>query len=252
MRSLRVAGQEAPDAAPPSARTNGFRFNGSGDVTRPSQSHDSPGILRFYTGWPMQSSMDEVDLTDLLSRVRACGHCAQSLSHGPRPIVQAGTGARILIIGQAPGSKVHASGIPWDDDSGARLRDWTGLDLDAFYDPAQVALMPMGFCYPGKGASGDLPPRPECAPMWHPPLLALLATVRLTLLVGSYAQKRYLPAARRPSLTEAVRRYAEPPYAAFALPHPSWRSTLWMAKNPWFAIDVLPVLRERVAAAIAG
>jgi uracil-DNA glycosylase len=191
------------------------------------------------------------DLVPLLAEIRACRLCASHLPHGPRPVVQAGADARLLIIGQAPGSRVHASGIPWDDDSGERLRDWIGLSRVAFYEPQQVALMPTGFCYPGAGKSGDLPPRPECAPLWHPPLLAALPAVRLTLLVGQYALARYWPRHLHSSMTEAVRNHAAGPAAAFPLPHPAWRSRLWMAKNPWFEAEVLPVLRARVAQALA-
>jgi uracil-DNA glycosylase len=191
------------------------------------------------------------DLSTLLDDIRACRHCAEHLPHGPRPVVQAGPGARILIIGQAPGSKVQASGIPWDDDSGERLRDWTGLNREAFYDPGQVALMPMGFCYPGKGDGGDLPPRPECAPLWHERLRAALPEVRLTLLVGQYAQGAYLPAKPKHSMTDWVRRHDEAGPGRFPLPHPAWRSRLWMARHPWFEAEVLPLLRTRVAAALA-
>ena len=173
------------------------------------------------------------------------------LGHGPRPVVQAGEGARVLIVGQAPGSKVHASGIPWDDDSGERLRDWTGLSRDAFYDPDRVALMPMGFCYPGKGNGGDLPPRPECAPLWHARLLTALPQVRLTQLVGQYAISCYLPARPRPTLTEVVRTRTGAPPGTIPLPHPAWRSTLWMKKNLWFAAEVLPDLRAGIDAALA-
>ena len=190
------------------------------------------------------------DFDRLLAEIRACRVCAPSLPHDPRPVVQAGATARILIIGQAPGSKVHTSGVPWDDDSGERLRDWTGLSRTEFYDPAEVALMPMGFCYPGKGKSGDLPPRKECAPLWHPRLLAAMPDVRLTLLVGQYAHKAYLPRELRGSLTEAVRRHAEAPDGLFPLPHPSWRSRIWMRRNPWFETEVLPVLRGRIREAL--
>lgn len=193
----------------------------------------------------------ETDVLDILLRdIRACTHCAAHLPHGPRPMVQAGTKARVAIIGQAPGSKVHASGIPWDDDSGDRLRGWLGLDRGTFYDPGRIALVPMGFCYPGKGEGGDLPPRKECAPLWHQPLWQALPDLRLTLLVGQYAQKAYLPPALRPSMTEAVRRHAQMPDGLLALPHPAWRSRLWMAKHPWFEKDVLPVLRERLRSAL--
>lgn len=194
---------------------------------------------------------EQPDLAALLADIRACRVCAGALGHEPRPIVQAGRGARILIVGQAPGSKVHASGFPWDDDSGDRLRDWTGLDRARFYDPEQVALVPMGFCYPGKGQGGDLPPRAECAPLWHGRLLADMPGIRLTLLVGQYAQGAYLPPALRPSMTEAVRRHAEAPEELFPLPHPAWRSRLWMQRHPWFEAEVLPVLRRKVMGALA-
>ena len=133
------------------------------------------------------------DFESLLAEARACRVCAAALAHGPRPVLQASVESRVLIIGQAPGSKVHASGVPWDDDSGDRLREWTGLTREAFYDPQRVAIVPMGLCYPGKGTSGDLPPRKECAPLWHARLLAGMSGVRLTLLVGQYAHKAYLP-----------------------------------------------------------
>ena len=183
--------------------------------------------------------------SDLLVEVRACTFCAPFLPAGPRPVVQFSPTARILIIGQAPGIKVHRSGIPWDDDSGNRLRDWTGLSTGDFYDPARVALMPMGFCYPGKGPSGDLPPRPECAPRWHDRILAQLPTDRLTLLVGLYAQARYL-AGKGLTLTERVRRFATFGPSVIPLPHPSWRSVGWQKRNPWFESDLLPALRLAV------
>ncbi len=178
--------------------------------------------------------------------IAACTRCAPHLAAGPRPVVRFSSTARILIIGQAPGSKVHASGIPWDDRSGDRLRDWTGLSRADFYDPAKIALVPMGFCYPGKGKSGDLPPRPECAPLWHDAILALLPDDRLTLLVGSYAQARYLKEHGSLSLTEKVRDFKAFMPRQIPLPHPSWRSTIWMRENSWFESDVLPVLRDAV------
>lgn len=192
-----------------------------------------------------------VDAQSLHDEIRACTLCAAYLPSGPRPVVQFSPQARILIIGQAPGSKVHASGIPWDDDSGKRLREWTGLSPEAFYDPARVALVPMGFCYPGKGKSGDLPPRPECAPHWHDRILALLPPDRLTLLVGSYAQAHYLPDARRRPMTERIRDFAAYGPGTIPLPHPSWRSTIWMRRNPWFESELLPVLRARVRERLA-
>lgn len=187
-------------------------------------------------------------LARLLAEARDCTVCAPHLPQGVRPILQAGPGARIVIIGQAPGARVHASGVPWDDESGKRLRDWTGLDPETFYNPEQVALLPMGFCYPGKGASADLPPRPECAPLWHPRFLAALPAARLTLLVGIHAQRRYLGGG---PMTENVRRFAEAPAGLFALPHPSWRVVGWMRGNGWFTKDVLPALRREVGLALA-
>lgn len=188
----------------------------------------------------------EADILALLGQVRACRACTRTLPHPPRPVVQLSAEARLVIVGQAPGSRVHASGIAWDDDSGARLRAWIGLDSETFYDPAQVAMMPMGFCYPGKGDSADLPPRPECAPLWHDRMLRHLPKRRLMLLVGMHAQRRYLGAGRAQSMTEAVRQFRAYLPDCFPLPHPSWRSTLWMRRNPWFAEDVLPALRAAV------
>lgn len=196
--------------------------------------------------------MGASDLAVLLRDIRACTVCAKALPFPPRPIVQAGIGARIAIIGQAPGRKVQDTGIAWNDDSGNRLRDWLQIDRAAFYDADTIAIVPMGFCYPGKGKSGDLPPRKECAPLWHGRLFAAMPQIRLTLLVGSYAQKAYLPAGLRPSMTQAVRAFGELPDNHVALPHPSWRSAIWMAKNPWFESEILPDLRARVAAALTA
>lgn len=194
--------------------------------------------------------MIEDTLEALRAEIAACRHCEAMLPHAPRPVVRFGARSRILIIGQAPGARVHASGIPWDDDSGNRLREWTGIDKDIFYDVSRVALMPMGFCYPGSAKAGDLPPRPECAPLWHALVLNALDDVRLVLLVGSYAQDRYLPEVRRLSLTDRVRCFADFGPRRFPTPHPSWRSTIWMRKNPWFEAEVLPALRARVAEAL--
>jgi uracil-DNA glycosylase len=185
----------------------------------------------------------------LIDEIRACTVCAQSLAAGPRPVVQFSPASRLVIIGQAPGSKVHQSGVPWHDDSGDRLRAWTGLSAEEFYDPAKVALMPMGFCYPGKGKSGDLPPRRECAPLWHARILATLTDRRLTLLVGSYAQAHYLKAG---NLTETVRGFRIHGPGFFPLPHPSWRSGLWMKRNLWFETDGVPALRRAVRKALGG
>jgi uracil-DNA glycosylase len=190
------------------------------------------------------------ELDALLTDVRACAHCAASLPLGPRPVVQIGSSASLLIIGQAPGTKVHETGVPWNDPSGDRLREWTGLDKNVFYDPARIAIMPMGFCYPGVAKSGgDAPPRPECAPLWHERLRRHLDGIKLTLLVGQYAQKAYLGKSKG-SLTEIVRAYERflPEY--LPLPHPSWRSTGWMKRNPWFEAELVPVLRARVSDAL--
>lgn len=191
--------------------------------------------------------MLDSDFTSLIAEITRCMHCAPMLASGPRPIVQLSATAKILIIGQAPGVKVHVSGIPWDDDSGKRLREWTGIPDAVFYDPAKVALMPMGFCYPGKGKSGDNPPRPECAPLWHQTIIDLLPTDRLTLLVGSYAQARYMEMPATGAMTEVVRCFNQAPAGLFPLPHPSWRSVGWMRKNPWFETTVLPKLRSAVS-----
>jgi uracil-DNA glycosylase len=190
-------------------------------------------------------------LSDLLCDVRACRVCEASLPLGPRPIVQLAPLARVLVIGQAPGSRVHETGVPWDDASGARLREWMGIDEATFYDPDQVALTPMGFCYPGVSKSGgDLPPRPECAPLWHDRLRQHLTDVRLTLLVGLHAQKAYLRDVSGGTLTEKVRNFGRTLPRRAPLPHPAWRSTGWMRRNPWFAADLLPALRRTVAAAL--
>jgi uracil-DNA glycosylase len=187
-------------------------------------------------------------LPALLRAVRACRLCEAELPLGVRPVLQVGVGARLLIVGQAPGSKVHGSGIPWSDVSGARLRQWLQLEPSVFYDAARVAIVPMGLCYPGRDAgAGDRPPRPECAPHWHPRLLGALPRVRLTLLLGQYAQRYYLGPRRRDSLTETVRAYADYAPRFFPLPHPSWRSAIWMQKYPWFEDEVLPALRAAVA-----
>ncbi len=178
--------------------------------------------------------------------MRACRLCETELALGARPVLSLSTTASLLVIGQAPGTKVHASGIPWDDPSGKRLRQWMGVDDETFYDNRRIAIIPMGLCYPGKGKSGDLPPRKECAPLWHEPLLSHLPRRQLTLLIGQYAQKHYLPDAPK-TLTETVRRWQEfgPDY--LPLPHPSPRNQLWLKKNPWFEAEVVPELQRRVA-----
>ena len=182
----------------------------------------------------------------LLTEIRNCEVCQEYLPFPPRPIVSVSRRSQILIIGQAPGSKVQASGIPWDDPSGDLLREWLGLGKEAFYDPDICGIVPMGFCYPGKGMSGDLPPRPECAPLWHPQLFEKMSDVKLTLLIGQYAQRYYLGERAKRNLTETVRSFEEYLPRFFPLPHPSPRNRFWMAKNPWFQSDNLPVLRELV------
>ncbi|MGE5758450.1 MAG: uracil-DNA glycosylase family protein [Sideroxydans sp.] len=187
-------------------------------------------------------------LASLLREARACQVCAAHLPFPPRPILRAGLTARILIVGQAPGRRVHESGIPWNDPSGDRLRDWMQVSRDAFYDEGRIAIVPIAFCYPGTGKSGDLPPCAECAPLWQPRLRAALPDIRLTLLVGSYAQKYYLGARAQKTLTETVRRYRDYLPEFLPLPHPSWHNQAWLKRNPWFAEQVLPLLRARVAA----
>ena len=194
---------------------------------------------------------DRRSLPRLLEEVRGCTICAEHLPAGPRPVVQLGSGARILIAGQAPGRRVHETGVPFDDPSGDRLRDWMGLTRAQFYDPDLVAILPMGFCYPGTGSSGDLPPRAECAPAWRETLLAHLPDVASTLVIGAYAQAWHLDAGRA-RVTDVVSRWRDRWPAVLPLPHPSPRNNRWLARNPWFERDVLPALRARVAELVAG
>lgn len=189
-------------------------------------------------------------LGPLLAEIRACTVCAEHLVDGVRPVVQAGPRARIAIIGQAPGRKVHASGVPWDDASGKRLRDWLGVTTDEFYDPDTVALVPMGFCYPGSNKSGDKPPRPECAPLWHERLLGQLPTDRLDIIIGTYAQARYIDN-REKTLTATVARWADYLPTQIVMPHPSPRNAHWLTKNPWFEAETLPAVKARVREVIA-
>ncbi|MBB5209978.1 uracil-DNA glycosylase family protein [Microbulbifer hydrolyticus] len=189
-------------------------------------------------------SQSKLDL--LLREVRACRLCEPHLPLGPKPVLSAARSARLLIVGQAPGTRVHETGIPWNDPSGDRLRDWLQVDRDIFYDASRIAIVPMGFCYPGRGKGGDLPPRPECAPTWHQRLLDHLPNIQLTLLIGQYAQRYYLPHWYG-SITENVRHYADAiPSGYFPLPHPSPRNTLWIQRRPWFDEKVVPALRQQV------
>ena len=190
-------------------------------------------------------------LDGLLREIRACRICEACLPLGPRPVLQAGSGSRILIASQAPGTRVHQTGIPWNDASGRRLRAWLQMDEATFYDPGCVAIVPMGFCYPGKVGSGDAPPRPECRATWHPRLLPMLQDLRLTLLVGQYAQAYYLGMRRKASLTGTMRAWREYMPAMLPLPHPSPRNVRWFKENPWFEDDVLPTLRARVRKVLA-
>ncbi|WP_345799194.1 uracil-DNA glycosylase family protein [Neptuniibacter sp. CAU 1671] len=202
-----------------------------------------------YDKWLQVRAMDQIN--QLLKKIRDCRECAAHLPLGPNPVVYASATARLLIIGQAPGTRVHATGIPWNDASGNRLRDWLQLDASTFYDTHRIAIMPMGFCYPGKGQSGDLPPRPECAPLWHARLLAQMPQIQLTLLIGDYAQKYYLAGTpflqSAKTLTERVKHFNEAPSGFFPLPHPSPRNQLWLKKNPWFESTVIPALRTQIA-----
>ena len=185
-------------------------------------------------------------LLSLVTQVRACTLCAAHLPLGPRPVLQMHASARLLIVGQAPGRKVHASGVPFDDASGERLREWLGITREQFYDARQVALLPMGFCYPGTGKSGDLPPRSECAPAWRAPLLSHLKKLQLTLVIGQYAIAHHLPN-ERGSLTDTVQAWQNHWPTVVPLPHPSPRNNVWLKRNLWFELDVLPMMRTRIA-----
>jgi len=199
-------------------------------------------------------TLKQTRLTDLTDQILSCRICrdrpmGRALPHEPRPVLQPSATARLLIAGQAPGTRVHQSGRPFTDPSGDRLRQWLGVSMEDFYDPARTAILPMGFCFPGLSAKGaDLPPRRECAPLWHPRLVPQLTRVRLTLLVGSYAQAFYLGARRKRGLTETVQAYREYLPRYLPLPHPSWRNSGWLKRHPWFEEELLPELRQRVRA----
>ena len=193
-----------------------------------------------------KAAQADIPLQDLLREIRACRHCESQLPLGPRPVLRASASARILIVGQAPGTRVHETGIPWNDPSGDRLRQWLQMSPEEFYDESMIAIVPMGFCYPGRGKSGDLPPSPDCAPLWHERLLQHMPRLELVLLVGSYAQNRYLGKSRE-NLTQRVRRFEDFAPRFLPLPHPSPRNTLWLRRNPWFEEEVVPTLRRRLA-----
>ena len=185
-------------------------------------------------------------LDRLLAEVRACRLCEAQLPLGPRPVLRVSPTARVLIVGQAPGTRVHETGIPWNDPSGDRLREWLAVDRETFYDESRIAIVPTGLCYPGRKGGGDAPPRPECAPRWHPPLRAAMPRIELVLLIGQYAQAYYLGARRQATLAATVRAHAEYEPRFLPLPHPSPRNRLWLRRNPWFEAEVVPHLRRRV------
>ena len=190
-------------------------------------------------------------LDSLLTRVRACTLCAKHLPLGPRPVLQISESAQILIVGQAPGRKVHETGIPFNDASGDRLRSWLGISRDAFYDDSKIAIIPMGFCFPGTGKSGDLPPRPECAPAWRAQLLSQLHNIKLTLVIGRYSMAYHLPN-EKGALTETVQAWQQYWPNVVPLPHPSPRNNLWLKRNPWFEAELVPRLQHRVADILSG
>lgn len=190
-------------------------------------------------------------LPDLLTAVRACKACEPHLPLGARPVLRASATARLLVVGQAPGARVHETGIPWDDPSGERLRAWMGMEETEFYDESRVAIIPMGYCYPGRGKGGDLPPRPECAALWLEKLRARMPQIELTLLIGRHAQHHYLGSRCKPTLAETVAAWRDYAPRYLPLPHPSPRNTPWFQRHPWFKRRLIPVLRARIRAALA-
>ena len=201
-----------------------------------------PTPSKGSTGWAVSDTLDT-----LLEDIRACRACAEAMPHPPRPVIQAGASARIMIVGQAPGTRVHASGRPFTDPSGDRLREWMQVDEATFYDESRIAIVPMGFCFPGLDEKGgDLPPRRECAPLWQERVRTQLPNVALTLLIGQYAQRFYLRSQAHKTLTDTVKNAAQYFPGFLPLPHPSWRNNAWLRKNPWFEAKILPMLRCRI------
>ena len=201
---------------------------------------------------PRQATAANSVFDALIEDVRACTACAARLPLGPRPVLQVHPAARILIAGQAPGRKVHESGVPFDDASGDRLRQWMGVSRETFYDATRIAILPMGFCFPGTGRSGDLPPRPECAPLWRPRLLEQMPQVELTLVIGDYAQRWHLPGSGSNKVTDTVAQWRTHWPAVVPMPHPSPRNNIWLKINPWFAAEVVPAVQQRIAQVLAS
>ena len=191
-------------------------------------------------------------MNTLLNKIQRCEVCKEHLPLGPRPVIQLNAYSKIVIISQAPGRRVHETGIPWNDASGKKLKSWMNVSDEIFYNPACLSILPMGFCYPGKAISGDLPPRPECAPLWHPQILKNFKSKPLILLIGQYAQRYYLKNSFKESLTETVRNYKEYLPTYFPLPHPSPRNQNWVKINPWFMGEVVPELQKRIQLAVSG
>lgn len=186
-------------------------------------------------------------MKELLETIRGCRLCEAHLPLGANPVLAASRNSKVLVIGQAPGTRVHATGIPWNDASGRELRRWMGVDADLFYDPEVFGIVPMGFCYPGKGKGGDLPPRPECAPTWHGAIMEEMPGIQLILLIGQYAQRYYLGKERKKNLTETVRNFQDYLTDFFPLVHPSPRNIMWQRRNPWFEEQVVPELRRKLS-----
>ena len=203
-------------------------------------------LHKGFDGHMLIESHSFYKMEKLISEIKKCKVCLPHLVNGVNPVLSANSRSKIIIIGQAPGSIVHRTGIPWDDKSGERLRSWLKVDKEVFYDPDIFAIIPMGFCYPGKGKSGDLPPRPECAPLWHQQLFDLMPNHELILLIGQYAQAYYLKKRRKKTLTETVKNYKEYLPKYLPLPHPSPRNNIWLKKNEWFNKEVLPILQSNI------